>query len=117
MAEVFPNQRRSALTITENDLKGACRRLNIRFDLLEGDIKKLQTLEPVRGAAVLAAGEVRVACPQVTSDSLILLTAQTASAGNEGELSVIDRAAGAFFVIGSTSATDDRKVAYLIWEP
>lgn len=68
------------------------------------------------GAAVLVAGTITVNTTAVTANSRIMLTGQNTS-GAAGELSISARVAGTSFTITSTSGTDTRSVAWIIFEP
>lgn len=68
------------------------------------------------GVTTLVAGTVAVSTTAVTANSRILLTPQNAS-GNAGAVSVSARTPGTSFTISSTSATDTRDIAWIIFEP
>jgi hypothetical protein len=68
------------------------------------------------GAATLVAGTVTVNTAAVTANSRIMLTGQDSS-GTHGELTISARTGGTSFTITSTSATDTRSVAWIIFEP
>lgn len=68
------------------------------------------------GIATLVAGTVTVSNTAVTANSRILLSGQDSS-GAHGELTISARTAGTNFTITSSSGTDTRNVAWLIFEP
>lgn len=68
------------------------------------------------GASTLVAGTVTVNTTAVTASSRIMLAGQDSS-GTPGGLTVSARVAGTSFTITSTSATDTRLIAWLIFEP
>lgn len=68
------------------------------------------------GVATLVAGTVTVNTTAVTANSRIMLTGQNSS-GTHGELTVSARTAGTSFVITSSSGTDTRQIAWIIFEP
>jgi len=68
------------------------------------------------GSATMVAGAVTVSTTDVTATSRIFLTPQNAS-GTAGSVYVSARVAGTSFTITSTSGTDTRDVAWIIFEP
>lgn len=68
------------------------------------------------GIATLVGGTVTVSNTLVTANSRIMLTGQNSS-GAHGELTISARTPGTDFTITSTSATDTRDVAWIIFEP
>lgn len=68
------------------------------------------------GLATLVGGAVVVSTTKVTADSRIMLTGQNSS-GTAGELTVSARTAGTSFTITSSSGTDTRDIAWVIFEP
>jgi hypothetical protein len=68
------------------------------------------------GASTLVAGTVTVNTTAVTASSRIMLTGQDSS-GTHGELTISARVAGTSFTITSSSATDTRSVAWILFEP
>ena len=68
------------------------------------------------GIATLVAGTVTVNTTAVTANSRILLTGQDSS-GTHGDLTVSARTPATSFAITSSSATDTRAVAWIIFEP
>jgi len=70
-------------------------------------------LAPTTGRAVLVAGTVTVANPNVTAASNIMLTSQ-ADGGVPGWIRVSARTAGTSFTISSSSVADTSTIAYQI---
>lgn len=68
------------------------------------------------GSATLVAGTVTVNTTAVTANSRIFVMGQNSS-GAHGELTISARVAGTSFTITSSSATDTRSVAWMIFEP
>ena len=68
------------------------------------------------GVATLANGTVTVANTSVTANTRIFLTPQS-EVDTPGFVSVTSRVAGTSFTIGSSTATDDSVVAWLLIEP
>lgn len=68
------------------------------------------------GTTNMTGGTVVVTAPEVTANSRIFLTAQTADA-TSGAIGVSARSAGASFTILSTSGTDTNTVAWMLFEP
>lgn len=67
------------------------------------------------GTATLVAGTVTVTTANIDTNSIIFLTGQNIS-GTAGELSVSSITAGTSFTITSSSNTDTRSVAWIIFE-
>ena len=68
------------------------------------------------GTATLVNGTVTVATTAVTANSVIFLTPQS-EVDTPGFVSVTTKTAGVSFVIGSSTATDDSVVGWMIVEP
>jgi hypothetical protein len=68
------------------------------------------------GTATLVNGTVTVANTAITADSVVFLTPQN-EVDTPGFVSVTTRTPGVSFVIGSSTATDDSLVGWMIVEP
>lgn len=68
------------------------------------------------GTATLVNGTVTVANTSVTANTIIMLTPQS-EVDTPGFVSVTSRVAGTSFTIGSSTATDDSVVGWLLIEP
>lgn len=84
------------------------------FNALTGNLDLVDA--QLFGSATLVGGTVTVSLPQVTANSDIFLTGQNSS-GTAGNLTVSSRTAGTSFTITSSSASDTRTVAWLLYEP
>lgn len=103
--------------ITSGDLiSDATNGGNLVFNRLGKGVRVKEGSNALMGVATLVAGTVTVSTTAVTATSRIMLTGQDSS-GTAGELTVSARVAGTSFTITSTSGTDTRTVAWIIFEP
>lgn len=86
------------------------------FNAIQGTLDLVSVFSPPNGTVTLVAGTVVVPCTTVTANSEIFLTGQN-TGGTAGELSISARSAGVSFTILSTSNTDTRTIAWLLYEP
>ncbi len=77
---------------------------------------KLQSSKSM-GVASLTGGTATVKCTLIRTMTRVQLTAQDEGAGTPGHLCISARQSGESFTIKSSSATDDRKILWLLIEP
>lgn len=68
------------------------------------------------GTATLSNGEVDVAFPDLTTESIVFTSLEVPS-GNVGVLSVQNKVAGEGFAISSSSSSDNSQVSWYVFEP
>lgn len=89
---------------------------NFVFNAVATGISGTLTLPDITGADTLVSGTLLVLNSHVTANSIILFSPQSTSL-TAGGLDVSSRVPGVSFTITSTSATDNRKIGWLIVEP
>ena len=103
-------------TLSNKTIAGAQVTADIVFTAAGLGVRNKEGANARMGAATLVAGTVVVNTTAVTASSRIMLSGQNSS-GTHGELTVSARTAGTGFTISSSSATDTRLVAWIIFEP
>jgi len=100
-----------ALTVLDGESIGITGGLRVG-----GGLRMEEGANEFMGVATLVNGTVTVANTSVTANTRIFLTPQS-EVDTPGFVSVTTRTPGVSFVIGSSTATDDSVVAWLLIEP